>query len=207
MTYLQRDNEKTLGELQRDVEAVRVAMREEKKAQMILELVIEKRKAALKRTLEILTPHAVTQEQQDELIGIFSAKPPTVLLEAQIPFTPIVLALGTGRLVSMQELNACNNEFVTDDAVVALGHIIGASPHAHNLEAVILGGTSVTCRGLEAVIEGAVRRRERLGNLCAPFVLHAFNTEMFRDPPACQAALKKLIADVSAKYSNITIEL
>jgi hypothetical protein len=207
MTYLQRDNEKTLGELQRDVEAVRAAMREERKSQMILELVIEKRRAALKRTLEILAPQATTQEQQDELIGILNARPPTVLLEAQIPFNPIVLALGTGRLSSVQELNACNNEFVTDDAVVALGHIIGASSHAHNLESVILGGTSVRCRGLEAIIHGAVQRRERLGNICAPFMLHALSTEIFRDTPACQAALKKLIAEVMAKYSNISIEL
>lgn len=207
MTYLQRDNEKTLGELQRDVEAVRAAMREEKKAQMVLELVIEKRRAALKRMLELLVPQAVTQAQQDELIGIFSAKPPTLLLEPQIPFHPIVLAIGTGRLTSLRELNACNNEFVTDDAVVALGHIVGASPHAKNLETIIVGGTAVRCRGLEAIIQGAVRRRERMGNICAPLVLHAFNTDMFHDSEECQAALKKLAASVSAKYSNITIEL
>lgn len=205
MSYLSRDNEKTLGELQRDLEAAKQATREEKKSQLVLQLVIEKRKRLLRRLMQIFAFEANSDEQREEIMRLLEARPKDLLLDPHISLRPLLVAMGSSYFVGLRSINVANNHYMDDACAVLLGHLIGASPALDHVEAVSIGGTAVRCRGIAAIVEGARGRRERMGCSAPVFALHAVNTDAEEESKEIQQIMRQRVQSVTHAYPNITV--
>mmetsp|Transcript_68540 Transcript_68540/g.79865 ORF Transcript_68540/g.79865 Transcript_68540/m.79865 type:complete len:208 (+) Transcript_68540:134-757(+) len=205
MSYLSRDNEKTLGELQRDLEATKQATREEKKSQLVLQLVIEKRKRLMRRLMQIFAHEATSDEQREEIMRLLEMRPKDVLLDPHISLRPLLLAMATQHFSVVRSINVANNHFMDDACAVLLGHLIGASPALDQLESVSVGGTAVRCRGITSILEGARMRRERLGCIAVAFALDAVNTDSEEESPEVRQEMKRRAQAISQTYPNISI--